>query len=107
MRFAKAPPLVRTVSSILSFDSSSAGTSSNVDLLGKSESAAAVQTAENMAIGRSRMASAIIRAVSWKQRYPENMRRGFIILLAALLTLPALARKPGEEIKPGFNLFSK
>src|SRR5438045_2984453 len=27
--------------------------------------------------------------------------------LAAILAAPAMARKPGEPIKPGFNLFSK
>src|SRR5258707_8486321 len=30
-----------------------------------------------------------------------------ILLMAAALAIPALARKPGEPIKPGFNLFSK
>src|SRR3954447_13703190 len=30
-----------------------------------------------------------------------------IVLMAAVLVLPVLARKPGEPIKPGFNLFSK
>src|SRR3954469_6732414 len=30
-----------------------------------------------------------------------------IVLMAAVLVLPALARRPGEPIKPGFNLFSK
>src|SRR5438046_822030 len=30
-----------------------------------------------------------------------------IIVMAAALALPAAARKPGEPIKPGFNLFSK
>src|SRR4051812_21410025 len=29
------------------------------------------------------------------------------VALAAMLAIPALARKPGEPIKPGFNLFSK
>src|SRR5213594_1741197 len=37
------------------------------------------------------------------------MMRRFVltILMAAALTAPALARRPGEDIKPGFNLFSK
>src|SRR5258707_12210377 len=30
-----------------------------------------------------------------------------IVVMAAALALPAFARKPGEPIKPGFNLFSK
>ncbi len=30
-----------------------------------------------------------------------------IFLIAATLVMPALARKPGDPIKPGFNLFSK
>src|SRR5437899_9216701 len=30
-----------------------------------------------------------------------------ILLIALTLAIPALARKPGEPIKPGFNLFSK
>jgi hypothetical protein len=30
-----------------------------------------------------------------------------IIVMAGAICLPALARRPGEEIKPGFNLFSK
>src|SRR6266851_4121316 len=34
-------------------------------------------------------------------------RRSLIIVMAITLAVPVLARKPGEEIKPGFNLFSK
>src|SRR5437764_253782 len=34
-------------------------------------------------------------------------KRARIIILAAALAVPALARKPGDPIKPGFNLFSK
>src|SRR5258706_450912 len=34
-------------------------------------------------------------------------KKRLIIAMAIVLTVPALARKPGEEIKPGFNLFSK
>src|SRR5437016_13653496 len=35
------------------------------------------------------------------------MKPARIFLLAAALVLHAFARKPGEPIKPGFNLFSK
>ena len=34
-------------------------------------------------------------------------RRLGTLAMAMALTLPAFARRPGEEIKPGFNLFSK
>src|SRR6266567_7269801 len=41
--------------------------------------------------------------------YPESMtmRHTLTIVMAITLTVPALARRPGDEIKPGFNLFSK
>src|SRR5712692_8193313 len=41
--------------------------------------------------------------------YPESMtmRHTLTIVMAMILTVPALARRPGEDIKPGFNLFSK
>src|SRR5438045_9730556 len=35
------------------------------------------------------------------------MKPVHVIVIAAALAIPALARKPGEPIKPGFNLFSK
>src|SRR5260221_11587165 len=34
-------------------------------------------------------------------------KKRLLIAMAIVLTVPALARKPGEPIKPGFNLFSK
>jgi hypothetical protein len=36
-----------------------------------------------------------------------TMRHTLTIVMAIALTAPALARRPGDEIKPGFNLFSK
>src|SRR6058998_3356373 len=36
-----------------------------------------------------------------------RMRQSLSVLVAITLAVPALARRPGEEIKPGFNLFSK
>src|SRR5947207_12894373 len=36
-----------------------------------------------------------------------TMRHTLTIVIAITLTVPALARRPGDEIKPGFNLFSK
>src|SRR5215510_4626125 len=36
-----------------------------------------------------------------------TMRPAFTIVMAATLAAPAFARRPGEDIKPGFNLFSK
>jgi len=34
-------------------------------------------------------------------------KQALTIVMAVVLAVPALARKPGEPIKPGFNLFSK
>src|SRR5438132_7190674 len=42
--------------------------------------------------------------------YPESMtmpKHILTVVMAVVLAVPAFARKPGEPIKPGFNLFSK
>src|SRR2546423_13270668 len=42
-----------------------------------------------------------------RMRMRPNSRHLAAVALALTLVVPASARKPGEPIKPGFNLFSK